>query len=72
MLSVSRRNFLSLTASGWGKLIFEDDFNNGTIDGASSSVPPLRFVWDRCPPRVLRGGHFFVVNICHGVRTPVG
>lgn len=63
MLSVSRRNFLSLTASGWGKLIFEDDFNNGAIDGASGPAP--LFVMFGIDARhvcfaagIFRGGHF--------------
>lgn len=34
----------ALTASGWGKLIFEDDFNNGVIDGAKWRVRDKSYV----------------------------
>ncbi|TFU19612.1 glycoside hydrolase family 16 protein [Rothia nasimurium] len=34
----------ALTASGWGKLIFEDGFNNGAIDGAKWRVRDKSYV----------------------------
>ncbi|WP_237208989.1 glycoside hydrolase family 16 protein [Rothia nasimurium] len=34
----------SLTAAGWGKMIFEDDFNNGAIDGTKWNVRDKKYL----------------------------